>query len=452
MTGSTPLLPLNSSTAPSSDSKRSSELELPAPKRIKSSSTPYPINPIAPRTRFSIPLVSTSPSTPKVSSPQRYKPGLVPLPSSLRPHCLARERLRKWLPAGDSTRRPSSTEPSIPHISVSDDQLNRILEVIGSSWAETTKETYGAGLLVFHVYCDSFSIPEEQRCPVSPTLLLAFLSSCAGSYSGAALANYAAGLKAWHLLHGRSWMVNTKELKAILDGATALAPSTSKSSKRNPFTVDILATIHAHVNLDDPLDAAVFACITTMFFTIARLGEFTVPAIKAFKPSKHITRENVSTAVDRNGLPVTKFHIPSTKMAPTEGEDAYWAAQEGPCDPKAALENHFRVNPAGDKAHLFAWKHPKGLRPLSKPELSKRLTAIARAASLPDLKGHGLRIGGTLEYLLRGIPFDVVKSMGRWSSDAFTLYLRDHAVIIAPYIQASPALEPFTRHTMPQVR
>lgn len=49
------------------------------------------------------------------------------------------------------------------------------------------------------------------------------------------------------------------------------------------------------------------------------------------------------------------------------------------------------------------------------------------------LKGHGLRIGGTLEYLLRGIPFDVVK------------------FILAPYLQDSPALEPFTRYTMPPV-
>ncbi|KAG2058973.1 hypothetical protein BDR06DRAFT_57300 [Suillus hirtellus] len=71
--------------------------------------------------------------------------------------------------------------------------------------------------------------------------------------------------------------------------------------------------------------------------------------------------------------------------------------------------------------------------------------------NLPNLKGHGLRIGGTLEYLLRGVPFDVVKAMGRWLSDAFTTYLCDHTIVIAPYIQASPALESFTHITMPPV-
>jgi hypothetical protein len=362
----------------------------------------------------------------------------------------------KWLPHGTQTPQSDNSPCRNNGFIPSDEQLERILEVVCASWAQSTKETYGAGLLVFHVYCDSLNIPEEQRCPISRNLLLAFLSSCAGSYSGAALANYAAALRAWHLLHGRLWLIPAKELKAVLDGAATLTPTPSKRSKRIPFTPDIISRIHAQLNHNEPLNAAFFACITTTFYAVARLGEFTVPSIAQFQadPTKFISRNCISNAVDHNDLPVTKFHILATKMSPTNGEDAYWAAQEGLSDPKTVLENHLRVNPAGAKDHLFAWKHPKGLRPLSRSEFLKKLTAVASAARLPDLKGHSLRIGGTLEYLLRGVPFDVVKSMGRWSGDAFTLYLREHAVVIAPYIQASPVLEPFTRRTIqvPPVR
>ena len=42
--------------------------------------------------------------------------------------------------------------------------------------------------------------------------------------------------------------------------------------------------------------------------------------------------------------------------------------------------------------------------------------------------------------------------MGRWMSEAFVLYLRQHAVVMAPYMQSHPILEPFTRYTMPPVR
>lgn len=337
---------------------------------------------------------------------------------------------------------------------MSDQQLERILDVMGSAWAQSTKETYGAGLLVFHVFCDTNCIEEDKRCPIDRTLLLNFICSCAGSYSGSALNNYAAGLRAWHLLHGRDWLIPPRELKAVLDGAAASAPAESKKAKRHPYTPDSLAAIRNHLDLTTPLDATVFACLTTTFYSIARLGEFTVSAIRDFDPRKHVTRANMSKTANRGGLPVTKIHLPRTKCSPVEGEDAYWAVQEGPTNPKEALENHLRVNPAtnAEQTHLFAWKHVKGMRPLSKRQLLKRTAAAAEAAKQPDLKGHGLRIGGTLEYLLCGVPFDVVKAMGRWSSDTFASYLREHATVLAPYIQASPALEPFTRHTMPPIR
>ena len=47
----------------------------------------------------------------------------------------------------------------------------------------------------------------------------------------------------------------------------------------------------------------------------------------------------------------------------------------------------------------------------------------ADKAGVP-FQGHSLRIGATLEYLLRGVPFEVVNHIGRWSSNSFTLYLR----------------------------
>ena len=63
-----------------------------------------------------------------------------------------------------------------------------------------------------------------------------------------------------------------------------------------------------------------------------------------------------------------------------------------------------------------------------------------KEAGRPNKHGHSIRIGATLEYLLRGVPFEAMKSMGRWSSDAFSTYLRKHAQILAPYVQANPNL------------
>ncbi len=65
-----------------------------------------------------------------------------------------------------------------------------------------------------------------------------------------------------------------------------------------------------------------------------------VRTLDSFRPSAHITTQNLSYDRDRNGFRVTVLHLPSTKAANSEGEDVYWATQEGDTDPSAALQNH----------------------------------------------------------------------------------------------------------------
>lgn len=100
-----------------------------------------------------------------------------------------------------------------------------------AAWALGTKSTYGAGLLLFHVYCDSQSILELCRCLADTVLLLSFLAACAGAYSGLALVNAVHGLRAWHILYGAPWTSAGGKLAAILTGATCLAPTSSLQEK-----------------------------------------------------------------------------------------------------------------------------------------------------------------------------------------------------------------------------
>ncbi|KIJ20697.1 hypothetical protein PAXINDRAFT_66021 [Paxillus involutus ATCC 200175] len=381
------------------------------------------------RVRFGATLSTTS-STSSLAKPRPYLPDLTPFPSSLRPHCLAVDRLRLWQPSG--TAAQVTTVVSLNHTSA-EDTLNHILQVIRASWADNTKAVYGTGLLVYHVYCDMNTILEPLRCPTSASLLSAFLSCCAGSYSGSAISNYAAGIRAWHLLHGHPWSINTEELKALIEGASRLALKSSKKPKREPFCTETLDLFLLHMHLQDPRDAAIVA--------------------SKFDPVKHITHAQVMHAQDQNNLPVTVFHLPSTKCAPN-GEDTQCTPLSIPSDAIKALLNHFKVNDPSPGDHLFAWKHPiSGLRPLSKSEVTKCIASIALAHQLPNLKGHSLHIGGTLFYLLRGIPFDIVKTIDQWAGKSFTIYLHHHAFILAPYLQDSPeTMDRIMCCTMPPVR
>jgi hypothetical protein len=151
-------------------------------------------------------------------------------------------------------------------------------------------------------------------------------------------------------------------------------------------------------------------------------------------------------------LQVTVLRLPRTKVSPS-GEDIYWGTQLSlDCDPNWAVENHLRVNAgANDTEHFFAYRVPPK-KPCGKkraqtahttPEhlaltfaiFSARIKKAATAAKIKLPPAHAFRIGGTTEYLLRGLPFEVVKHMGRWAGESFKLYIRKHAEIMAPYLE-----------------
>jgi hypothetical protein len=352
--------------------------------------------------------------------------------------------MRKWTPA-------VSTAPSSSRLD--ETERERVKDTMLHAWEDDTRVSYGAGLLMWHCFCDAKGVTEQERAPAAQELLSAFVAHMAAAYSGKTIAGYLSGIRAWHLLHSVPWVLDKKEMDTMLHAADKLTPNASKKKKRQPYTLDFISAIRQQLNLEVPIDAAVFACLVTCFYASGRLGEFTMRTLNSFSPSTHVTTKNLSYDQDRNGLNMTVLHLPRTKAAAVEGEDVYWASQNGDTDPTAALEQHLRVNQPSEASHLFAYKAQHTRRPLTKKKFLERIGSAACAANLEPLQGHGIRIGSTLEYLLRGMPFDVMKAKGHWAGDSFQLYLRKHAVVIAPYIQATPNVhEAFIRYAMPPVR
>ena len=332
-------------------------------------------------------------------------------------------------------------------------EQEHIKDTMVHAWEEETQATYGSGLLMWHCFCDKKGVPEQQRAPASQNLLLAFVSHMATVYSSKTISNYLSGVRAWHILHRVPWTLEKKEMDLMLRAADKLTPDSTRRKKRRPYMPSFMEQIGQQLNIEAPLDAAVFACLTTCFYASARLGEFTVRTLTGFNPNAHVTTQNLTYQQDRHSYKVTMLHLPSTKSAGAEGEDVYWASQQGDTDPEVALQNHLRINQPTEASHLFAYQAKHTRRPLTKTKFLEKVGAAARTAGLEPLQGHGIRIGSTLEYLLRGVPFDVMKAKGQWAGDASQLYLRKHAVVIAPYIQAEPTVhEAVIRYAMPPVQ
>jgi len=243
---------------------------------------------------------------------------------------------------------------------------------------------------MYHVFCDDHKIPEDQRAPATPILINSFIATLAEGYTGDAISNYVCGVRAWHLLHGLPWLISKKETQTLLETASKTTPPSLKCKKRKPCTPDFILAIWNQLNLNDGADAMVYACLTTAFYTAAHLGEFTVKNLKAFDPTLHVKRTDIRIDRDQNGLKSTVFHLPSTKMAPSTGEDVSWSKQLGATNPEAALHHHLLINDPPLNTHIFAYWFKKMHRPLTKPEFLKRITKAAISAGLDPLQGHGI--------------------------------------------------------------
>ena len=111
---------------------------------------------------------------------------LTPTPSELRPHCAAKDQLENWPPHPDSLAflGPPTTFGL----------QERVKAITLEEWVESTRTTYGAGLLVYHVFCDSRGIVERDRAPAKAALISSFISALAGLLSGKAIQNYIYGV------------------------------------------------------------------------------------------------------------------------------------------------------------------------------------------------------------------------------------------------------------------
>ncbi|PAV21662.1 reverse transcriptase ribonuclease H [Pyrrhoderma noxium] len=346
-------------------------------------------------------------------------------PHVLRPHVLALERLEKWLPA-------VAVRSSVPK-----DLLEKQKQLALSAYAKSTRATYGTGLAKFHEYCDTIGLPETARTPASTTIMAGFVTYLSGMYSRTAINNFLAGVKAWHVVNNLQLDLDEKLLQTLLKGAARIQPL--PLPKRLPLTTEQMERILEKLDVTKPEQAAVAACLTTTFYSCARLGEFTVPSLGHFDPKLHITIAGVSFQQDRFFNRVTAFHLPVTKSKLT-GETVFWAPQNNSSNPLPFLLNHLRLNENSPQEHLFAFKTRNGKTPLTRNNFLRIIKQAAAQTEISFTSGHSLRIGSTLEYLLRGVPFEVVKQIGRWSSNAFTLYLREHGRILAPYLQTHPPI------------
>ena len=192
---------------------------------------------------------------------------------------------------------------------------------------------------------------------------------------------------------------------------------------RLPITPVILEKLRRVWNRDpsNPDHIMLWAACCVGFFGFLRSGEITSPEVGEFDPGQHLTVKDVS--VDRMENPTAiAVKIRQSKTDPfRHGATIYLSRTNLPLCPVAALLAYLVVRGNSD-GPLFLVRG----KPLTRPQLVSELRAALEVAGLEPAKyaGHSFRIGAATTAAACGVPVDVIKTLGRWKSQAYQLYVR----------------------------
>ncbi|KAG2107940.1 DNA breaking-rejoining enzyme [Suillus discolor] len=365
--------------------------------------------------------------------PRKPKPNNTIAPSALRPHVLARDRVRLWS-APHSTSFHSSMLRLLPL-----EDVVQLLDVMLVSIELKTRENYGSGLLHFHQYCDTRKIPEKLRMPVPDHLLASFVASWAGKVASTTVQNWLAELHFWHNLHGAPW--NGRSLvRSATAGLSKLVPSSSKRPRRPPITLEHMHALFCHLDLSNTFDVSVFAVASTAFWSCCRLGELIIDSALLFNPSRHVSRSApLRRGTSSTGVSFIVITIPWTKTTHGDGANLVASRIDDHSNSISALNHHLLANTTVlVDAPFFTFETENGgWAPMMRTWFMNHCNQVWKQNGLAELSGHCFRIGGATELLLQGTPPDVVAMQGRWKSRAFLEYWRKIDSILPMFVSST---------------
>jgi hypothetical protein len=96
-----------------------------------------------------------------------------------------------------------------------------------------------------------------------------------------------------------------------------------------------------------------------------------------------------------------------------------------PHNPLPFMSHYLLSRDASFPFHPKLWLTSAGVSPTS-----SWFTSRLRSTLGPDVGGHSIRSGAATALAVDGIPDNIIQGMGRWSSDAFKVYIHKHPVVL----------------------
>ena len=290
-------------------------------------------------------------------------------------------------------------------------------------------------------FCRSEATPSDR--PLDPNAplwvkleeeLLAMQFCCAlvedRGVKASTAACYFGQVQGWHAKeHGIRLASGMKlsRLPAMLKGLKRVLGEAPREVRRGVAPQALKRAMDILLDRDNPVHANIRAALSTALQGLLRSAEFACdPGVK-FNPLKHLSRADIrECSAERLVL----MMLPCKNMRHLSGKTCPLVIGSGGqyVDAVAEVRNMLAVDPVSSEAGVSTpmFRDPATNSPLRTHHLRDLIRDMMRSEGEdPSQFGtHSLRIGGATALFAAGADETVIRTMGRWSSDCYRLYVR----------------------------
>ena len=288
--------------------------------------------------------------------------------------------------------------------------------------ASSTSRTYTSARSRYLAFCEQYDLPSLPLTERTTCLFAAFLAQ--QGIKPQSISVYLAALRHLTISAGLDPPLRATwpRLQYVLRGIKRTQDSASHRV-RLPITAEImrqLQNVWSNAPAVDQYQATMlWAACCLGFFGFMRAGEFS-----ATNPREPPSIRASDVAVDSHANPtMVRVFLRRAKTDPFgKGVSVYLGRTNSSLCPISALLNYLAIRPPGE-GPLFT--HQSGT-PLSRDQFVRGVKAALSAAHIAHehYSGHSFRIGAATAAAAAGVPAHIIKMLGRWSSEAYLLYVR----------------------------
>lgn len=305
-------------------------------------------------------------------------------------------------------------------------------QIWNASISSNTAAVYRTGFDCFHRYLlnsGTVAMLANNLPDIDENVLISFVTYCYHTLQIklATIKLYLSGVRHYYLKHGHvDPLKSTDRLECILRGIKRLQGQSlqTKSSKRYPVTFSILKDIVGLLSkgfLSPFLDTMMIAVCQLAFFGFLRCGEFTLKCSNELDNCILLSDVYVDTK--------QSFYVLSLKVSKTDpfrqGVKIF-IFENVTIKPVQSMIKYIRlrqIQNANEKSVLFV--DDTGV-PLTRSKFIEYFRHILASLGINDSNycGHSFRIGAATTAAAAGIEDHLIQTLGRWSSNCYTRYIR----------------------------